>query len=85
MAFVYRADEEEARIIREAFGPTVAEVVFYDPEFPDEDEPWCVLANDADGKQIGERTQKIDEVEELFEIPGNRDETVKFWLTLPAA
>lgn len=80
MAFVYPADQDEIEMARAAFGEHVAEVVFYDPEFPEDDEPWVAVAYDADGNQIGTASDNDVPRPEIMDVPGERDETVKFWL-----
>lgn len=89
MGRVYTADEHEAELARLTFGPSVAEVVYYDPEFPREGEPWAAYGYDADGKELGNVTEHdddlplLDDSMSIFEPVGTYGETVKFWLTLP--
>ncbi len=84
MAFIYDADDGEAALLRELFGPTVTEVVFYDYDFPDEQEAnWeQALATLADGSEISldPTHERWREIEDLC---SERGQTVKFVLTLP--
>lgn len=82
MAFIYRAEEYEAEVLREVFGSGVKEVMFWDDE--QYDGPWMVVAFDADAEEIGRIfEQDVTEVnEEVFEIPRERCVTVKFGLSL---
>jgi hypothetical protein len=88
MGQVFEAEQYEAALIRLAFGDEVAEVVFYDPEFLQDGEPWSACAFDQDGREIGSATQHQigNRLAErlLFDIPGERGQTVKFWLQIAA-
>lgn len=89
MGSVYSADDWETEVVRKTFGPTVAEVVFYDAEFPAEAGHMfeLVIATDRDGREIGRRTPADADwnpgAAGLGAIAAGRGETVKFWLSVP--
>ncbi len=82
---MYRANPDEAKLLRELFGDTVTEVTFWDHDFPDNEKEWWgaatgTLADGSEGVLTPEDCDRWDEIEELCSA---RDETVKFILTIP--
>lgn len=89
MGNVYTAEEYEAEVARAQFGKKVTTVVYYDPEFPRDGDPWYAVAYDGDGNEIGSRQEGDETLVEIdgmtiFDAVGERGETVKFWLEIPA-
>lgn len=85
MATVFDASKEDATILRAAFGPAVARVVFWDADFPDEDADWWELAvaENAAGQEIG-RSKPGDETwPQVSHVTSGKGVTVKFWIELP--
>lgn len=88
MASVYRAEDWEAEVLRRAFGPEVAEVVFYDADFPEETGSTfeLAIAFGSDGREIGQLSPRDaawrggDDMG-VGDLPGERGLSVKFWLT----
>ncbi len=85
MAFIYRAYPDEAKLLRELFGDTVTEVMFWDHDFPDqEEEHWGAATGTlADGSEVQLTPQTCDRWEEIEDLCEARAETVKFGLTVP--
>lgn len=84
MAFAYTAEDHEVDILREIFGPDVRSVTFYDFDYPDEESGhWAmVYAYDSDDVLIAAIDNGDERMTKLDEIASDRDETVKFILSL---
>lgn len=85
MAFIYRAYPDEAALLRELFGDTITDVMFWDYDFPTEqDENWeLAQATLADGTTRDLKPSTCDRWEEIEALCLARGETVKFGLTVP--
>jgi hypothetical protein len=88
MAFGEYATEWETELLRDAFGPQVAEAMFYDAD-DSEDGFELVVARDAGGSEIGRLTpddaawgHDINGIA-IGDIPDERGKTVKFFLVVP--
>lgn len=85
MASFYNADPDEAAHLRELFGERTVQVVFYDFDFPDqEDSHWeSVVALDAAGETVRSMAPGEPRWWEVEEIAAFYGESVKFGIDLP--
>ncbi len=89
MSFGHYANDWETGILREVFGDGVRSVMFWDADDP-EDGFELAVATGADGKEIGRVDSSDPRWNEermgmrFSDIPGERGETVKFFLEVDA-